>query len=68
MENGWYNMEKVVRKYKLGEEPSDKEFWRTKTPQERLSALESLRDLYIKLVNNGVKPGFQRVYKVIKRP
>ena len=67
MINGKCNMEKVVRKYKLGEEPNDLAFWLTKTPQERLSALESLRDLYIKLVNNGVKPGFQMVYKVVKR-
>ena len=60
-------MEKVVHKYKLGEEPNDLEFWLTKTPQERLAALESLRDLYIKLTNNGIKPRLQRVYKVIKR-
>lgn len=60
-------MEKVIRKYKLGEEPNDLEFWLTKSETERLSALESLRDLYIKLVNNGSKPGFQRVYTVIKR-
>ena len=60
-------MEKVVHKYKLGEEPNDLEFWLTKTPQERLSALESLRDLYIKLTNNGIKPRLQRVYTVAKR-
>jgi hypothetical protein len=60
-------MEKVVRKYKLGEEPSDLAYWLTKTEIERLKALESLRDLYIKLVNNGIKPGFQRVYNVVKR-
>lgn len=60
-------MEKVVKKYKLGEEPSDLEFWLTQTPQQRLSALESLRDLYIKLTNNGIKPRLQRVYTVIKR-
>lgn len=60
-------MEKVVHKYNLGEEPSDLQYWLTKTPQERLSALESLRDLYIKLTNNGIKPRLQRVYTVIKR-
>lgn len=60
-------MEKVVHKYKLGEEPDDKNFWLSKTPQERLSALESIRDLYIRLVNNGIKPRLQRVYSVIKR-
>ena len=60
-------MEKSIRRYKLGEEPDDLAFWLTKSEAERLLALESLRDLYIKLMNNGVKPGFQRVYRVIKR-
>ena len=61
-------MEKVVRKYKLGEEPeNDLEYWLTKTPQERLSALEELRDLLIILQYNGVKPRFQRVYRSFKR-
>jgi hypothetical protein len=60
-------MEKVVHKYKLGEEPSDLEYWLTKTPQERLAALEEIRDLSIKLTNNGIKPRFQRVYRSFKR-
>lgn len=60
-------MEKVVRKFKLGEEPSDLDYWLTKTAQERLSALEEIRDLTIRLLNNGLRPGFQRVYTVIKR-
>ncbi len=61
-------MEKVVRKFKLGEEPdNDLEYWLTKTPQERLSALEEIRDLLIRLQYNGVKPGFQRVYRSFKR-
>ena len=60
-------MEKVVHKYKLGEEPNDLDFWLTQTPQQRLAALESLRDLYIKLTNNGIKPRLQRIYTVIKR-
>jgi hypothetical protein len=60
-------MEKVVHKYNLGEEPNDLEFWLTQTPQQRLAALESLRDLYIKLTNNGIKPRLQRVYTVVKR-
>ncbi len=60
-------MEKSVRKFKLGEEPSDLAFWLTQSPQQRLSALEELRDLTIKLTHNGIKPGFQRIYTVIKR-
>jgi hypothetical protein len=60
-------MEKVIRKFKLGEDPDDLGYWLTRTPQERLSALEEIRDLTIRLMNNGIKPGFQRVYTVIKR-
>ncbi len=60
-------MEKSVHKFKLGEEPSDLAFWLTQSPQQRLSALEELRDLTIKLTHNGIKPGFQRIYTVIKR-
>ena len=47
-------MEKVVHKYKLGEEPSDLEYWLTKTHQERLSALEVMRNNYISLAYNGI--------------
>lgn len=54
-------MEKVVHKYNLGEEPNDLEYWLTKTPQERLSALEKIRDLCIKVAFNGIKPKFQYV-------
>ena len=60
-------MEKIVRKFKLGEEPNDLIYWLTKTPQERLSALEEIRDLTIRLTHNGIKPGFQRVCTIIKR-
>ncbi len=60
-------MHRAIRKYKLGEEPSDLAFWLTQTPQQRLAALEALRDLTIKLTFNGIKPGFQRVYKAFKR-
>ena len=42
-------MEKVIHKYKLGEEPDDMEYWLTKTPQERLAAVEQLRINYIKI-------------------
>ena len=57
-----------VKKYKLGEDPeTDIEYWKQKTPLERIQALEDLRQQYINLFLNGVQPGFQRVYKVIKR-
>ena len=46
-------MIKSVRKYKIGEEPSDLEFWLTKTPQERLAALHIIRERYINFFLNG---------------
>lgn len=60
-------MEKVIRKFNLGDEPTDLSYWLTKTPEERISALEEIRDLTIRLTNNGIKPGFQRVCTIIKR-
>jgi len=41
-------MIKHVAKYKIGEEPeTDLVFWLTKTPVERLTALEKIRQNYI---------------------
>ena len=60
-------MQKVVRKFNLGDEPNDLAFWLTQSPMQRLYALESIRDFSIKLIHNGTKPGFQRIYTVIKR-
>ena len=59
-------MEKVVKKLRLNEESTDLDFWLTKSYSERLNALEVLREHYIKYFLNGHKPGFQRVYRVIK--
>ncbi len=60
-------MIKHVEKYNLGEEPeTDLAYWLTKTPIERLAALEQLRQNYIKFFLNGNKPRFQRVYTVVK--
>ena len=60
-------MEKVIHKYKLGEEADDLEYWLTKTPQERLSAVEQLRINYIKMFQNGVVTRLQRVYRIVKQ-
>jgi hypothetical protein len=60
-------MEKVIHKYKLGEEPDDMEYWLTKTPQERLAAVEQLRINYIKIFKNGIVPRLQRVYRIVKQ-
>ncbi len=57
-------MEKVVRKYKLGEEPKDYIYWLTKTPVERLQALEYLRQT---AYGDIFKQRLQRVYRIAKQ-
>ncbi len=50
----------------LTDAPDDRKFWFSKTPQERLEALELLRQL-----NYGYDPTtarLQRVFEVVERP
>jgi hypothetical protein len=60
-------MEKVVKKIGLKDQQSDFAFWQSKSPEERLAAVELLRDQYIKFIQKDVKPGLQRVCRVIKQ-
>ena len=53
-------MEKVIKKTTTRERQSDLGYWLTKTPQERLDALEFLRQQYINF-NKNVQPRLQRV-------
>lgn len=50
----------------MGEEPSGYAYWQTRPYIERLEALESIRNNYIKWAYD-FQPGFQRVYRVIKQ-
>jgi hypothetical protein len=59
-------MEKVIRKTTTKEKQSDLEYWLTKTPQERLNALEFLRQQYVNF-NKNVQPRLQRVCTVINQ-
>jgi hypothetical protein len=59
-------MEKVVRKYKLGEEPSVRSYWMTKSEEERIHALE----LLIRTANvneDETSERLQRVYRITGR-
>ncbi|MDP2365704.1 MAG: hypothetical protein Q8M94_18295 [Ignavibacteria bacterium] len=53
-------MEKVIKKTSTIAKQSDLEYWLTKTPQERLDALEFLRQQYIDSHKNII-PRLQRV-------
>jgi len=59
-------MEKVIKKTSTKEQQSDLEYWLKKTPQERLDALEFLRQQYMNF-NKNVQPRLQRVCKVINQ-
>jgi hypothetical protein len=48
-------------------ETSDKEYWKTKSGNERLAALEVLRQQYIKMMYHGIEPEFQRILTITKR-
>ena len=43
----------------------DKAYWKSKTPEERMAALEFLRQQYIKAY--GLPQRLQRVYRVVER-
>jgi hypothetical protein len=56
-------MEKVVRIIGLREEQSDLSYWLKKSPEERLAAIEILRQQYVRL--NRIEPRLQRVCRVV---
>lgn len=53
-------VERVIQVYELGKEPSDLEYWLSKTPQERLEALELLRQTMY-----GYDPATARLQRVL---
>lgn len=60
-------MERPIKKLSFSEaEKEDIEYWKSKTPEEKLEALQNLREIYYKLKNESRK-GFQRVYRIIKQ-
>jgi thiamine monophosphate kinase len=58
-------MEYVVKKIQLKEKTSDYLYWMSKTPQERLDALEFLRSLTYTSID--VSQGLQRVCSITQR-
>ena len=59
-------MERVLKIISLKDKTTDFEYWKTKTPVERLEAIEYLRQQYINF-QKDVQPGFQRVCRVINK-
>ena len=60
------SISKIVHKYKMNEQPKDLSFWQSKSYEERIDALEQIRREYNQWRYHA-EPGFQRVYKIIKR-
>jgi hypothetical protein len=58
-------MEKVVKIINLKEKQSDFSYWQTKSPKERLEAIEMLRSQLMKF-KKDVQPRLQRVCRIIK--
>lgn len=59
-------MEKVVAKGSLRDKKTDFVYWQSRPETERLAAIETLRQQYIKYKFGNVQPRFQRVYRIIK--
>ena len=57
---------KVIKKYKVGEQPKDIAYWREKTFAERLDALELIRQEYNPW-RYSAQQVLQRVYRIVKR-
>ncbi len=59
-------IEKVLRIYRLGEDPSDAAFWRSLPYTARIAALEEIRREYHHW-RYGAEPRLQRVLSIAKR-
>ena len=59
-------IEKVIRRKKLTEPDTDLRYWMSKTCEERIAALETIREEYNSWRYNA-KQRFQRVYTITKR-
>lgn len=56
---------KICRKMGIKNQPNDFAYWQTKTYEERLTALEEIRQEYHGW-KNDTEPRLQRVYKIIR--
>ena len=59
-------MEKVITIKNKGDKYNDREYWLSKTPEERLQALEFLRQQYIRTLPEDERR-FKRVITIVDR-
>lgn len=60
------NITAVVHRYKLGQEPKPSVFWRSQTPEQRISAVEEARREFHG-ADYATQSGFPCVYRILKR-
>lgn len=59
-------MENTARKLSIPQaDRLDIQYWKTRSPEDKLDVLQHLRDEYYKFKNENRK-GLQRVYRIIK--
>ena len=59
-------IQKVIKKYKIGEQPSDYRYWQTQSYESRLAALEQIRQEYHNWKKDA-QPRLQKVCRIVKR-
>jgi len=57
---------KVLKKYKISEQPNDFSYWESRSYEKRLETLEQIRKEYNSW-RYDAEQGFQRIYRVVKR-
>jgi hypothetical protein len=64
-------MEKHLQIKSIKNSDSDLEYWKSRSEQERIDAIEILRDQYFQLQNNALtkyaRPRLQRVYRITRQ-
>ena len=59
-------IQKVVVKQQMKNEPSQVGYWLSRSPGERIAALESIRREYNDWKYTDAEQRFQRVYRIVK--
>jgi len=59
-------VEKVINRVSKDSNQTDFQFWQTQSYEKRLETLELIRQEYISW-KYAIRPGFQRVFTIIKR-
>ena len=60
------SVSKVIKKYRIDEQPNDFSFWQSRSYEERLDTLEQIRSEYNSWRYNA-EQGLQRIYRIVKR-